>query len=105
MWQDIRETLQEYWTPAVISGVLAAIWRWFKPRRLISFMAAVKERETMMAQAEYWKAETEREKESGLRWKVHYDECQKTLAEADAQVANCENRLRALLQRGGSSGQ
>jgi hypothetical protein len=102
--EQVRSTISEYWTPAAITAAVAALARYLKPRRLISFFAAVKERETMIAQAEYWKAETDREKESGLRWKAHYDECVQTLSEADALNATLDGQLRASRRRSGNSG-
>jgi hypothetical protein len=64
-------------------AVLAGLWRWLKPRRVLSFVAAVKEREAALAMATYWEGEAQREKESGLRWKTHYDRCQEELKRMD----------------------
>jgi hypothetical protein len=95
---------REYLTFGAITGILATLWRVLKPRRLLSFIAAVQERETAIARVTYWEAECARERESGLRWKGHLDERDKALTECDEEVAALRTRLAACLRSVDGSG-
>lgn len=79
MWADWQKDILNWFPLTVITGAVAALARWFRPRRIVSFIAAVKEREVLMAHAEY-------ERLSGLRWKAQADECREELDRLDKLV-------------------
>jgi hypothetical protein len=93
-WASVDQW-REYLSFGVVTGILAALWRYLKPRRLLSFIAAVKERETAIAEATYWEAEAGRQTESGLRWKAHWDQSQIALKDCDIEIAELRTQLRA----------
>lgn len=102
-WTSVDQW-REYLSFGVLTGVLAALWRYLRPRRLLSFIAAVKERETAIAKAIYWEAEAGLEKQSGQRWKAHYDQALMNLTSCDAQNAELLRQLRACLHSNDGSG-
>jgi hypothetical protein len=100
----LADQWREYLSIGALTGILAALWKLLKPRRLLSFIAAVQERETAIARATYWEAEAGREKQSGLRWKEHFDQSQEALTECDTECADCRTQLRACLRSADGSG-
>jgi hypothetical protein len=76
------EQWRDYIPIPVILGALGALWRYCKPRRLISFVAAVKARELLLQNARDWEAkakyaeeQTAYEKEWGLYWQTVARRC------------------------------
>lgn len=85
-WPPRLSTWQDAIPVTVVTGFLAALARWLRPRRLIGFLAAVKEREVLMAHADY-------ERDSGLRWMRQAQSCQDEIERLDAEIV----RLRQLV--------
>jgi hypothetical protein len=69
MWDTLNDNLPQWLTPGALVAVLTILFRFAKPRRFISFLAAVKERETLLAMVEH-------EKTSGLYWEKQAKQCQ-----------------------------
>lgn len=74
MWPFLTDHL-----PALIAALtalagLVGAWLRLKPRRLISWIAATKEREMLLAMLEH-------EKQWGLYWKAQADQCWTQLTE------------------------
>jgi hypothetical protein len=65
---SLREAVAEYWTPGLLTAFAAAMLRYFRPRRIIGWLSAVKERETLLAMLEH-------EKQSGLYWRRQAQQC------------------------------
>ena len=56
----LEHAVSEYWPPGIVMAILAIIARHLRPRRLLTFLTAVMEREDMLAAAQYWEAEAAR---------------------------------------------
>jgi hypothetical protein len=56
----LKEIITTWGLEAAITAVVAAAFKWLRPRRFLSFLAAVKEREDMLSSSQYWEAEAAR---------------------------------------------
>lgn len=75
MWSTVSDNLTT--TIAAFTGLAALLGAWLKlrPRRLIGWLSAVKERETLLAMYLSMKEQFENEQEWGLYWKQQAQEC------------------------------
>lgn len=90
MW----ETIKDYLPPATIVGIGAGLLRW-RPRRIVGFILAVWNREALLANANDWMAEAQRQEEWGKRWLRQNEECQKEVSRLDTEITRLRSRLAA----------
>jgi hypothetical protein len=72
---------REYLTPAAVTAAAAAFLRWFRPRRIIGYIADIKQRELLQQNANDWMKRAEYEKTMGNHWYQEAQECQKRLVQ------------------------
>ncbi len=83
----LKHAALEYWPPSLLTALLAAILRWLRPRRVLSFIAAVKEREDMLAASEYWQQEAARRED-------RLTECREERDRQDQEITLLRAKLR-----------
>ncbi|MCG3176896.1 MAG: hypothetical protein MOGMAGMI_01860 [Candidatus Omnitrophica bacterium] len=93
MWQDIPDIIKAL---AAATTATLAVWRWLRPRKLIRYLVAVWNYERLVANANGWMAEANRQEQWGQRWMHQHEACQKELSRLDEEVAHLRTRLAAL---------
>jgi hypothetical protein len=83
----LKELITDWGLEAAVTAALAAAFKWLRPRRLFSFISAVKEREDMYAASEYWRQES-------ARWEALTNQCRAERALLDQEISMLRSRLR-----------
>jgi hypothetical protein len=82
-----KDLVTTYGLEAGLTAACAAALKWLRPRRFLSFIAAVREREDMLAASEYWEQEADRR---GIR----LTECRAERDSLDQEVTHLRSKLR-----------
>lgn len=84
LWTWLSNNLPHWITPGTVTGIVVSILALLSPRRIISFAAAVKQREVLRQQASDWEARARYESKWGEHWRAMAMNCQEELVKSSA---------------------
>ena len=84
LWAWLQSNLPQWITPAAVTAAIVAVLGYLSPRRLVSFIAAVKQREVLRQQAIDWEARAQYEAKWGQHWRTMAMDCQDELVKNSA---------------------
>lgn len=102
VWKELSDVLSQLLTPAIVTAVMAAFLKFFRPRKVIGFVVAVWNYEKIVANANEWMEEAERQEQWGKRWMNQYQSCQEELSRMDSEILRLRKTAYHRYDDGGS---